>query len=109
MIGPVRRALMTSIGLALVRRKLQRQKGPGAAVALVGLELFGPRILQLRRLLVWALALTIVGGIVVAAVWWWRRPGSTATEAPTATPPAGPQPVTDTAEESPTDWAPEAA
>ena len=42
----VRRALITSVGLMLVRRKLQRQSGPGAAIALVGLELFGPRILQ---------------------------------------------------------------
>ena len=69
----MRRALVTSIGLMLLRRRLQRQSGPGAAIALVGLQLLGPRILQVRRLLVWALALTIVGGIAVAAVWWWRR------------------------------------
>jgi hypothetical protein len=75
MMDSVRRALVTSVGLMLLRRKLQRRGGAPAAVALLGLELFGPRILRIRRLLVWAVALTIVGGIAAAAVWWWRRKG----------------------------------
>jgi hypothetical protein len=102
MVASVRRALITSIGLMVVRRRLQRQSGPGAAVALLGLELFGPRILQARRLLRWALALTIVGGIAVAAIWWWRRSGSTTPVAdpwpepepePAAEPEPEPEPV----------------
>ena len=87
MSGSARNALMTSVGLMLLRRRLQRQSGPAAAVALVGLELFGPRILRMRRVLVWLLALTVVGGLVAAAIWWARRGGSADREpapAPTA-------------------------
>jgi len=84
MIGSARRAVMTSLALMVLRRRLQRRSGPGAAIALVGLELFGPRILRMRRVLVWVLALTIVGGIVVAAIWWMRRGGTVAPEPPTA-------------------------
>ena len=68
---------MTTIGLMVLRRRLQQRSGPTAAVALLALELFGPRILRIRRLLAWTLALTIVGGIAVAAMWWWRRGGGT--------------------------------
>jgi hypothetical protein len=90
MASSVRRAVLTSIGLMVLRRRLQRQSGPGAAIALVGLELFGPRIFQARRLVAWALALTIVGGIAVAAIWWWRRNGATTT---VAEPEPEPEPV----------------
>jgi len=98
MVASVRRALITSIGLMVLRRRLQRQSGPGAAVALLGLELFGPRILQARRLLTWALALTIVGGIAVAAIWWWRRGGSTT---PVADPWPEPEPAAEPVPEPP--------
>ncbi len=81
-MGSARRALVTSIGLVLLRRRLQRQSGPGAALALVGLELFGPRILRLRRLALWVLALTIVGGLVAAAIWWWTRHDASSVEPP---------------------------
>jgi uncharacterized iron-regulated membrane protein len=76
MVGSARRALVTSIGLVLLRRRLQRQSGPGAAAALVALELFGPRLFRLRRLALWILALTIVGGLVAGAIWWWTRQSS---------------------------------
>src|SRR3972149_1770689 len=67
-MGPARRALVTSIGLVLLRPRLQRRSGPGAAAALVALELFGPRLFRLRRLAMWILALTIIGGLGGAAV-----------------------------------------
>ncbi len=108
----MRRALVTSIGLVLLRRRLQRQSGPGAAIALLALQLLGPRILHVRRLIVWALALTIVGGIAVAAIWWWRRGGSpeAAWEPALAPEPAG-GPVAPGPDEAspPPDWAPAAA
>lgn len=44
-----------------------------AALALVGLDLVGPRLPRLRGLLVWALALTVVGAVAAAAVWWALR------------------------------------
>ncbi len=107
----MRRAFVTSIGLMLLRRRLQRQNGPGAAIALVGLQLLGPRILQVRRLLAWALALTIVGGIALAAIWWWRRDsGSEETWEPVLAPePAGPVPAGPDDVSPPPDWAPAAA
>ncbi len=88
-MGSARRAIVTSVGLMLVRRRLQRKSGPMAAVALFGLELFGARILKLRRLLALTLALTIVGAVVVAAIWWWRR-GAGARVAAAPEPPAEP-------------------
>jgi hypothetical protein len=93
MVTSLRRALVTSVGLMLLRRKLQRQSGPAAAVALVGLELFGPRILLLRRLLLWLVLLTVVGAVVAGAVWWWLRSNAAEPEPiPAAAPPA-PQPA----------------
>jgi hypothetical protein len=94
----------------VLRRRLQRQSGPGAAVALIGLELLGPRIFRLRRLLAWAVALTIVGGVALAALWWWRRGGGSEPRwepslAPD--PPGGPALGDDLV--PPPDWAPEAA
>ncbi len=86
-MSSARKAVMTSLALMVLRRRLQRQSGPTAAVALLGLELLGPRILGIRRLLAWTLALTIVGGIAVAAIWWWRR-GARTQSAPE--PPAEP-------------------
>jgi hypothetical protein len=95
MSGSARSALMTSIGLMILRRRLQRRGGPGAAVALVGLELFGPRILRARRVLVWVSALTIVGGIAAAAIWWARRGGRVTSEpAPASSDGSGAPPVT---------------
>ncbi len=82
MSGSLRRALVTSIGLVLLRRRLQRQSGPGAAAALVALELFGPRLFKLRRLLLWAVALTIVGGLIAAAIWWRSRQSGRPDEPP---------------------------
>ena len=114
----MRRALFTSVGLMLVRRRLRRQGGPGAAVALVGLQLFGPSIFRARRVLVWALALTVVGGIVVAALWWWRRgrrsegipePFAPEDQAPWAVPDAGPLVSPEPEASSSSDWAPDAA
>ena len=81
-MGPARRALVTSIGLVLLRRRLQRRSGPGAAAALVALELFGPRLFRLRRLAMWILALTIIGGLVAAAIWWWMRQHVSSVEPP---------------------------
>ena len=66
----------------LLRRRLQRQSGPGAAAALVALELVGPRLFRLRRLALWIMALTIVGGLVAAAIWWWTRQDAAAVEPP---------------------------
>ncbi len=82
MVGSARRALVTSIGLVVLRRRLQRQRGPGAAAALVALELFGPRLFRLRRLALWILALTIVGGLVAGAIWWWTRQSNRPVEPP---------------------------
>lgn len=81
-MGSARRALVTSIGLVLLRRRLQRQSGPGAALALVALELVGPRLFRLRRLVLWLLALTIVGLLVAAAIWWWARRDAASIEPP---------------------------
>jgi len=72
-MGSARRTLVTAIGLMVLRRRLQRRGGPTAALALLGLEILGPNVLRLRRLLVWVLALTIVGGIAAAVIWWWLR------------------------------------
>ena len=83
-MGSARRALVTSIGLVLLRRRLQRQSGPGAALALVALELVGPRLFRLRRLALWILALTIVGGLVAGAIWWWTRQNAAPVEPPAA-------------------------
>ena len=92
-MGSARRTLRTAIGLMVLRRRLQRRGGPAAAVALLGLEILGPNVLRLRRLLVWALALTIVGGIVAAVIWWWlRSSGDEPEPIPPVTMPA-PQPA----------------
>jgi hypothetical protein len=99
--GSARRALVTSIGLMLVRRRLQKQGGLAAAGALLGLELFGPRILGLRRLLGWVLALTLVGAVVLVALWWLRRrppEADAVTGGPEWEPPLAPT--------APADWAP---
>ena len=106
-MGPARRAIVTSVGLMLLRRRLHRQSGPMAAVALFGLELFGARILKLRRLLVWTLVLTMVGAVVVAAIWWWRRGRGRSPAAAAETPPEA-EPVT-IRTPTPPDPAPEAA
>jgi hypothetical protein len=68
-----RRAVVTSIALLLLRRRLRRSDSLAAPLVLVAVDMLGPRIFQLRRLLVWALALTIVGGVVAAAAWWVLR------------------------------------
>jgi hypothetical protein len=109
MAGSLRRAVVTSVALMLLRRRLQRQSGPAAAVALLGMELLGPRILGLRRLLMWTLALTIVGGIALGALWWWRRGGGSE---PRWEPTLAPEPPSGPAGGDlvpPPDWAPEAA
>jgi hypothetical protein len=107
----MRRALVTSVGLMLLRRRLQRQSGPSAAIALIGLQLLGPRILMVRRLLAWALALTIVGGIALAALWWYRRGRrpDVAWEPALAPEPAGSVPLGPDDAPPPPDWAPAAA
>jgi uncharacterized membrane protein len=89
-----RRALLTGLGLILLRRRLRRSSGPAAAVGLVALDLFGPRIFHLRRTLAWVLALTIVGALVAAVVWWAlrRRRESSTTAAPDAPPDVAPEP-----------------
>jgi hypothetical protein len=68
-----RRALVTSAALLILRRRLRRSDSLAAPLALVAVDVLGPRIFGLRRLLLWALALTIVGGVVAAAVWWALR------------------------------------
>jgi hypothetical protein len=88
----VRRALFTWIGLVLVRRKLQRRGGAGAAVGLVALDLFGPAVFRARRLAVWALALTVVGAIAAGVVWWWLRSRRTASGPAPGAPPPAPEP-----------------
>ncbi|HEY7380974.1 MAG TPA: hypothetical protein VH572_07175 [Gaiella sp.] len=93
-----RRALLTGLGLIVLRRRLRRSSGPAAAVGLVALDLFGPRIFHLRRTLTWVLALTIVGALVAVIVWWAlrrrRRPSATAvSDAPPDVPAPEPQPA----------------
>jgi hypothetical protein len=108
----MRRALVTSIGLVLLRRRLEKQSGPKAAIALLALQLLGPRIVHLRRMIVWAVALTIVGGIAVAAVWWWRRgrsPEPTWEPALAPEPAGGPVPPDADEASPPPDWGPAAA
>jgi hypothetical protein len=69
-----RRAALASIGLILVRRRLRRSQSLAAPLALVALDVVGPRVfLQLRRLAVRALALTIVGCLLAGLVWWSLR------------------------------------
>jgi hypothetical protein len=92
-----RRTLLTSLGLILLRRRLQRQSGPAAALTLLGLELVGPRILSGRRLFAWALALTVVGGIAAVAIWWWWRRSSKHAVSGEPTPAATPQATPDAA------------
>jgi hypothetical protein len=74
-MSSARRAAVTSIALLLLRRRLRRSDSLAAPLALVGLDVLGPRVFHLRRVLVWLLALTIVGAIVAGAIWWARRHG----------------------------------
>jgi hypothetical protein len=84
---------VTSIGLMLLRRKLQRRGGPTAALALLGLEILGPKVLYARRVVTLVLVLTIVGGIVAAVIWWWLRAARNEPEPiPSAAPPDAPPP-----------------
>jgi uncharacterized iron-regulated membrane protein len=98
MFDSARRTLVTTIGLMLLRRKLQRRGGPTAALALLGLEILRPKVLYARRVLTVVLVLTIVGGIVAAVIWWWRRTARNEPEpipptAPPSAPPASPAPA----------------